>query len=59
MEPTAEAAGYKFDPRKPITSLAAKLLLASNAFHNTPTDGIPAAEAHTTRHAGWKWEGRR
>ena len=41
---------YRFDPEKPVTPLAARLLAASNGLHNYPTDGWPVSEPFTTRH---------
>jgi hypothetical protein len=48
---------YKFDPRTPISDLAARLLAASNGLHSQPVDGTPASEPGTTRHArfGFCW----
>lgn len=46
-----------FDPREPISDLAARLLAASNGLHSQPVDGTPASEPGTTRHArfGFHW----
>ena len=41
---------YKFDPTKPVSHLAARLLSASNGLHSHPTDGWPVSEPFTTRH---------
>lgn len=41
---------YRFDPKKPVSDLAARLLAASNGLHNQPTDGWPVSEPFTTRH---------
>jgi hypothetical protein len=47
----AEAARpFRFDPAAPVSPLAARLLAASNALHNHPSDGVPPAEPFTSRH---------
>lgn len=45
--------GWPFDPAKPISPLAARLLVASNGLHSHAVDGTPASEPHSTRHAGY------
>lgn len=41
---------FRFDPKKLVSPLAARLLAASNGLHNHPTDGWPVSEPFTTRH---------
>lgn len=50
----AAAEAFKFNPRQPISNLAARLLSTSNGLHSHATDGPPASEPGTTRHAGWR-----
>lgn len=55
MHDTPATAPFKFDPARPVSDLAARLLAVSNAFHSHPNDGPPAAEPGTTRHAGFRY----
>lgn len=41
----------RFDPKAPVSPLAARLLAASNGLHNHCTDGVPASDPFTSRHA--------
>lgn len=46
-----KAEPFRFDPKKRVSDLGARLLAASNGLHNHPTDGWPVSEPFTTRHA--------
>jgi len=45
----------RFNPAATISPLAARLLAASNGLHSSPTDGTPASEPGTTKHAGFRF----